>query len=209
MKKLLYSVMMLAFSCGIVSAQKPAVVANDKTGWHKIGETTVDFEKDVDEVAVLLADRFAMLKFKVTEAPIELLDLDVYYEEGDMQNIKIGYAIKEAGSESKPIDLKGGAERNLKKITFRYKSIENRSDKKARVEIWGKKTNVDKAANKKGQMKKEANATKNEAKKDVKQGSKEVKKETKEAKKEAREESRELKKEAKETKKEVEKEIND
>ena len=32
------------------NAQKPAVVVSDKTGWHKIGETTVDFKKEKDEV---------------------------------------------------------------------------------------------------------------------------------------------------------------
>src|SRR5688500_13190058 len=99
-------------------SQKPAVVVSDKSGWHKIGETTVDFEKDQDEVAVLVADRFAMLKFKVTDAPIELLDVDVYFEEGDKQNIRVGYAVKPEGSESRPIDLKGGSERSLKKIAF-------------------------------------------------------------------------------------------
>jgi len=147
MKQLLFSVA-ATLICGLALAQKPAVVASDKTGWHKIGETTVDFSKDHDEVAVMVADRFASLKFKVTDAAIELLDIDVIFEEGDAQTIKVGYAIKSAGAESREIDLKGGSERNLKKIVFRYKTLPNRSDKKAHVEIWGRKTNPDKGHDK-------------------------------------------------------------
>src|SRR3954469_14164443 len=78
-------------------AQKPAVVASDKTGWHKIGETTASFDKESDEVDVLLADRFASLKFTVTDATIELLDIDVIFEDGVKQNITIGHKIKKAG----------------------------------------------------------------------------------------------------------------
>src|SRR3954468_2537462 len=150
MKKLLFTLGALALGIIAVNAQKPAVVVNDKSGWHKIGETTVDFEKDQDEVAVLIADRFAALKFKVTEAPIELLDIDVIFTEGDKQNIRIGYAVKKEGDNSREIDLKGGSERSIKSINFRYKTLENRKDKKAHVEIWGRKTNTDKTKGKAG-----------------------------------------------------------
>lgn len=125
-----------------VSAQKPAVVVNDKTGWQKIAETTVDFTKDHDEVAVMLADKFATLKFKVTDASIQLIDMEIFYESGDSQKVPVGYEIKSMG-ESKVIDLNGG-ERSIKRISFNYKTVPNTKDKKAHVEIWGRKTNSDK-----------------------------------------------------------------
>lgn len=143
MKKIILMALVCAFTAAGL-AQKPAVVANDKTGWHKIGETTVDFTRDQDEVAVLAADRFASVKFKVKDAAIEILDIDVIFEEGDAQNIRIGLALKAEGTESRVIDLKGGAERNLKKIVFRYKTVDNKEGQKAKVEIWGKKTNAEK-----------------------------------------------------------------
>jgi hypothetical protein len=143
MKKVFVIVMLAIAGCyGTLAAQKPAVVVSDKTGWHKIGETTVDFTKDRDEVSVMMADRFATLKFKVTDAPIDLIDAEVFYESGDSQKIRIGYPIKSPG-ESKTIDLNGG-ERNLKKIVFTYKTLPNSKDKKAHVEIWGMKTNANK-----------------------------------------------------------------
>ena len=125
-----------------VSAQTPAVIMSDKSGWHTIGETTVDFQKDRDQIVVVGADRFASIKFKVEDAPIDLISLEVYYESGDTQKIKVNTPIKSPG-ESRVIDLNGG-ERSLKKIVFVYKTLPNRKDVKAHIAIWGLKTNPDK-----------------------------------------------------------------
>jgi phage terminase large subunit GpA-like protein len=124
------------------NAQTPKVVISDKTGWHKIGEVTVKFEKDRDEVLVIGADKFAQIQFKVTEAPIDLQAMVVYYENGEKQPVAIRESVKAPG-ESRVIDLKGG-ERTIKKIVFEYKTLPNRKDDKAHVEIWGLKTNTDK-----------------------------------------------------------------
>ena len=191
MKRLSILVTVLAL-CGSASAQKPAIVASDKTGWHKIGETSVDFTREEDEVAVLAADRFAYLKFKVANAPVEIIDIDVIFEQGDKQNIRIGTAIKPEGSESRPIDLKGGAEREIKRIAFRYRTVEKGQNQKARIEIWGKKTNPDKET--KDQKKDDVRDGAREAKSDVKEAGKEMKKESREVKKETKKEMKEAKK---------------
>jgi len=132
----------IAGSFSTAIAQKTAVITSDKTGWHKIGETVVDFQRDRDEIVVVGADRFAAIKFRVKDEPIHLMDLEIFYECGDKQNINVNFPIKVKG-ESRVIDLNGG-ERNLKKIVFVYKTIQNRKDKKAHVEIWGLKTNAKK-----------------------------------------------------------------
>jgi len=129
----------LSASIGIANAQS-GVILSDKTGWHRIGQKTVDFSKEKDEIAVTVADRFAAIKFLVKDAPITLNDLEITFESGDHQHLKINNSIKLEG-ESRVIDIKG-SERNIKKITFTYKTLPNYKDKKARVEIWGKKTNV-------------------------------------------------------------------
>ncbi len=118
----------------------PAVMISDKTGWHKIGERNVDLVKDRDEISVIGADRFSSIKFMVTEASIDLNDLEVYYESGDKQNIQVRNPVM-AGTESKVIDLNGG-ERSLKKIVFIYKTLPNQKSEKAHVEVWGLKTNT-------------------------------------------------------------------
>jgi hypothetical protein len=123
-------------------AQSTKVVLSDAKGWHKIGETTVDFTKDRDEVMIVGADKFAALIFKVDETPIEIMDIEVIYESGESQKAQINYAIKAPG-QSKEITLNGG-ERSIKKILFVYKTLPNRKDIKGHVEIWGLKTNADK-----------------------------------------------------------------
>jgi len=143
-KTLLIILLAMAGSYGKVIAQTPAVMLSDKTGWHKIGERQVAFTTDRDEISVIGADRFSAIKFVVTEAAIDLRELEVYYERGDKQVIKVRTPIK-AGTESKVFHLKGN-ERELKKIVFVYKTLPNQKDEKARVEIWGLKTNANPSA---------------------------------------------------------------
>jgi len=118
------------------------VVTSDKTGWHKIGETTVDFKKEVDEMSVMGADKFSKLKIKVTDASIYLTSFDIYFENEEKQSVRVGLDLKAPG-ETKTVDLNGG-ERSIKKVSFVYKTVANSKDEKAHVELWGLKTNADK-----------------------------------------------------------------
>jgi hypothetical protein len=140
-KKLIFILLAFVGSFGIVNAQSPSVMVSDEAGWHKIGEKTVNFKTERDEISVMGADRFASLKFKVLDAPINLVSVQVTYEDGDKQDVNIGQEIKSPG-ESRTFDLKGGAERSIKKIIFVYKTLPNSKDEKAHVEIWGLKTNA-------------------------------------------------------------------
>lgn len=120
-------------------AQTAAVIASDKDGWHKMAETMVNFDREKDEILILGADRFASIRFKVTDAPVQLIRIEVYYENGEQQNIDVNASISQ-DKESKVIDLNGG-ERSLKKVVFYYKTLPNSADKKAQMELWGMKTN--------------------------------------------------------------------
>ena len=158
MKKVLIILFAIAASYGITSAQKPGVVVSDAKGWHKIGTVTADFQRETDEISVFLADRFAAIRFKVEGASVNLSSLKIFYEDGTVEDVTgiFPFSIQAPG-ESKVIDLKG-TERELKKIQFTYASVEgtgvkrdnpstpdnvNRGrDKKAKVELWGLKTNV-------------------------------------------------------------------
>ncbi|HET8962941.1 MAG TPA: hypothetical protein VFM99_03540 [Chitinophagales bacterium] len=147
-KTAIIGLLALTASFGTATAQETKtdksheLIISDKTGWHKIGELTADFKKGREEVMVMGADRFASIRFKVTDAPIDLTSLEIYYESGDKQDVKVNMMIKAPG-ESRTIDLNGG-ERDLKKIVFVYKTVPNHKDEKAHVEIWGMKTNADK-----------------------------------------------------------------
>ena len=144
MKKKFILLIALAGCLSNLSAQQPAVLVSNAPGWHKIAETTVDFTKDRDEVMVLGADRFTALKFMVTEAPIDLQDLEVWSEKGTKQNIQVR-TLLEMGKESRVIELYGGSQ-EVNKIVFIYKTLPNRTDTKAHVEIYGLKADKAMAA---------------------------------------------------------------
>lgn len=134
--------------CGFVFAtalsngqDKNKMVLSDRTDWHKLGETTVNFVTDRDEVTVSGADKFAAVKFKVNDVPIHLMKMEAYFDDGGKQEINVNFPIKPKG-ESRVIELEDG-ERDLKKVVFIYKTIANRSDREANVELWGLKTNED------------------------------------------------------------------
>ncbi|PBQ32899.1 hypothetical protein CNR22_14325 [Sphingobacteriaceae bacterium] len=141
MKKVIFILFLAMLGINKLSAQTKMVVS-DKKGWHKIGETTVDFTKERDEITVIGADRFAALIFRVEDAPINIMDIEIFYESGDNQKVSVNFPVKAPG-QTKEIDIKGG-ERAIKKIVFVYKTISNKKDEKAHVEIYGLKTNVDK-----------------------------------------------------------------
>ncbi len=131
---MLLFLLVTAGSYGIVNAQPDKVSKSDKTNWHKIGETTINFLAERYEIIVLESEKFGYIKFKVMNAPIILVDLTVYYENGKKQNIDVNSLVKEPG-ESWVIKLNLGV-RNLQKVVFSYKTLPNHKDEKAHVELW-------------------------------------------------------------------------
>jgi hypothetical protein len=116
-------------------SSSPSVVIGGHGGWRIIGTRTVEFSKDKDELVVVGADLFKLLKFKATDASIHMLKIMVQYESGDGQSIDLGSLLEE-GKESKDIELNGG-ERRIKTIVFTYKTIPNHLEEKATIEVWG------------------------------------------------------------------------
>jgi len=140
MKKITVLIM-LAMAIVYGSANAQSVVVSDKEGWHKIGSRTIDFKNDQDEMTIMGADKFSSIKFKVNDAPVNLKDVEVYYESGEKQDIAVNSPIGPS-LESKAFNLDGG-ERSLKKIVFDYSTLPNIEDEKAEIEVWGLKTNED------------------------------------------------------------------
>ncbi|REH00774.1 DUF2541 family protein [Flavobacterium aquicola] len=140
MKKFIL-MLLLAVSSASVWAQTPKVVISDKDGWHKIGETVVSLDKETDKIIIVGANRFASVKIKVTEAPIRLESFDIFFDNNQTKNVKIGQEIKHEG-ETAVVDL--GGEKNITKVEFYYHTIGDDKSKKAHVELWGLKTNPNK-----------------------------------------------------------------
>jgi hypothetical protein len=122
----------------------PALVLSDRTGWQNIGSRVLDLKVGRDEVTVLGADRFAIVKFRITNGAVNMIDAEFQFESGDSQYILLNKEMV-AGMESAPLNLNGG-ERSLKKIIFNYKSGIGNYENEAEVEIWGYKSNSEQSS---------------------------------------------------------------
>jgi hypothetical protein len=130
-----FVLIIIAGSYGITSAQNDKAASSEKTSWNKIGETTISFMAEKYEIVLLEADKFGYIKFKVMDAPIVLMDLEVYFESGKKQYIDVNSLIKDPG-ETWVIKLNSGV-RNITKVVFVYKTLPNHKDEKALVQLWG------------------------------------------------------------------------
>ena len=121
------------------NAEKTVKPKDGKPGqWRLIGTTHVDQKADHDTITVKgPSDDFRKIKFKVTNAPLELNRMVVTYDNGEPDKIEVREKIPKGG-ESRVIDLKGPGKRSLKKIEFWYEAKGLR-DEKADVTIVGMK----------------------------------------------------------------------
>jgi len=141
MKKLMRVCLILTgmLFAGNAYSQKPAVVADNDAGWHRIGETNASFKKQNESIMVLGADEFSAIKLKIKDAPIHIERLQVFYESGEMQNIDVKSEMK-AGASTGAFQL-NHPDRDISKIAFTYHTVANSSGDKAGVEVYGLKTN--------------------------------------------------------------------
>ncbi|MCW3077316.1 MAG: hypothetical protein JWO32_1925 [Bacteroidetes bacterium] len=136
MKKVLIILFAMLFvQINSVTAQKPEVITSNKQGWHKIGEVTASFKMENESIVVLGNDKFKSIKLKVTDAPLNLVILQVYYDGGGVEEIPVKSELK-AGAETRVIAIK---EKAIKKVSFTYKTLPNSQHDKAHVELWGMK----------------------------------------------------------------------
>jgi hypothetical protein len=140
MKKIKISLaFMLAIICTMQSyAQKPAVISSNDEGWQHIGQVTASFKTQNESIAVLGADEFSAIKLKVSEAPLHIERLQVFYESGDMEEIDVRSDIS-PGNESRVIKLEH-PDRDINKVAFTYKTSANARGEKADIALYGLKS---------------------------------------------------------------------
>jgi len=89
--------------------------------WRVIGQVNANLTADHDEIIVRGDDNFRRIKFKVTDAPLNLHRLVVTYDNGAPDNIDVRFRIPENG-ESRVIELRGAGQRSIRKIEFWYET---------------------------------------------------------------------------------------
>lgn len=105
--------------------------------WKFIGDKNVSFGLDRDVIHTgNINDDFRQLKIRVTDGPLKMYDMKVYFDNGDVQDVSIRTDIRQGG-ESRVIDLNGGL-RHISKIEFWYET-KGFARGKARVAVLGRK----------------------------------------------------------------------
>jgi len=88
--------------------------------WRLIGQTHADHAADHDSIIVKGPfDNFRKIKFKVTDAPLNMQHMVVTYDNGAPDKIDVRQNIPQGG-ESRVIDLRGIGKRSVRRIDFWY-----------------------------------------------------------------------------------------
>lgn len=126
MKKLFFLLVLSCIFSGTAKAQN---------GWRFIADKMVAFGVDHDVIVTgNTNDDFRKLKIRVTDGPLKMYDMKVYFDNGSVQDVSIRALIRQGG-ESRVIDLDGGL-RHIKRIEFWYETKGFRKGR-ARVAVWG------------------------------------------------------------------------
>ncbi len=124
MKKLLFLLVMCT-----------ALSVSSKAQWRFIADKWVGFGVDHDVIVTgNTNDDFRQLKLRVTDGPLKMYDMKVYFDNGSVQDVSIRLHIPQGG-ESRVIDLDGGL-RHIQRIEFWYETKGFRKGR-SRVAVWG------------------------------------------------------------------------
>jgi len=106
--------------------------------WRLIGQTHASHSADHDVIVVKGPyDNFRRIKFKVTDAPLNMHYMLVTYDNGQPDRIDVRQNIAKGG-ESRVIDLKGVGQRSLRRVEFWY-DTKGLLNGKADVTLFGMK----------------------------------------------------------------------
>jgi hypothetical protein len=106
--------------------------------WKLIGQTHANHTADHDAIVVQGPfDNFRRIKFKATDAPLNMMHMVVTYDNGQPDKIDIRQNIPKGG-ESRVIDLKGIGKRSVRRIDFWY-DTKGLLSGKADVTVFGMK----------------------------------------------------------------------
>lgn len=104
--------------------------------WRIIGQKEANYGTDRDVLLVKGNDIYTAVKIKVIDAGLNMLDMDIHFENGEKMNVSIQKNFHQ-GEESRVIDLPGN-KRRIEKITFLY-DTKGVFKGKANVVVFGKR----------------------------------------------------------------------
>jgi hypothetical protein len=133
LKKFFYSLAIVSFFSLSAAFTSTKHNAGD---WFFLEDKKVSFGADHDVIHFgNWKDDVRQIKLKVTDGPLRMYSMKVYFDNGTVQDVELRNRFAE-GSESRVIDLDGGL-RHLSKIEFWYET-KGFARGKSRVAVWGR-----------------------------------------------------------------------
>ena len=135
--KILFSTAIVAvFSISTAFTFSSTPIKKDVGAWFFLEDKKVGFGVDHDVINFgNWKDDVNQIKLKVTDGPLKMFSMKIYFDNGTMQNVELRNRFAQ-GSESRVIDMDGGL-RHLSKIEFWYET-KGFLRGKSRVAVWGK-----------------------------------------------------------------------
>jgi hypothetical protein len=130
---------LLSLVLSISSCFSPRKSIAIEEGWELLGETKVNFVRDVDLIDVTSRNQFIGLRFKVEGRDVRLHELKVHFDNGDKLDPAIDLVIL-AGQESRIIELAREG-RTIDKIEFKYRTTGSVLEGRANVLVFGQRYN--------------------------------------------------------------------
>lgn len=122
-------------TAGSTASNETMTIVTSPNAWEVLGSRSVRYGTDHDVISVSSDKWYQGVYFKVTDAPIKINDMKVYFDNGDKFDVSIRGMIKQNGH-SRTIELPGG-QRRITKVEFSYETLgSNRGT--ANLALWGK-----------------------------------------------------------------------
>ena len=119
----------------IIGASLMMSFASPAKKWDFLGERSVNFKLDKDEISVTAKEGvFKKIKLQVRKAPVHFRKVVVHYRNGTSETIALRDKIR-AGGETRAIDLNGN-KRIIKKVVFFY-NTKVKAPQKGKVMLFG------------------------------------------------------------------------
>ena len=131
------TILLALFSFAILSFTHSSENNDSTAAWKFIADKKVGWGVDHDVIHTgNVRDDFRQLRIRVTDGPLKMYDMKIYFDKGTVQDVSIRNVIRQGG-ESRIIDLDGGL-RHISKVEFWYET-KGFARGKARVALWGRK----------------------------------------------------------------------
>lgn len=137
-RTLMLALAVLSFSLPASAQQVTHPRGGPPGAWRLIGTTQATHTIDHDSIHVAGPyDNFRAIKFKVTNAPLNLYRLVVTYDSGAADHVEVRQNIPQGG-ESRVISLRGAGKRSIRRIDFWY-DTKGLGKGRANVTVYGQK----------------------------------------------------------------------